>query len=186
MAVDRGLEAGALQKPTELAYLLDAYAGVASGLGVLEVGCDTGGTLLALAERVRGAQCVGVTLHGAAFSTRRPMVEMPASVTIIEGDSRRPATYALALEVHPRPFDLVFIDADHSYDGVRSDFNVWAQRARRGGLVAFHDICPHDPTTGCEVERFWHEVSERWSGPVESFADEPFTWGGVGLLGVPA
>lgn len=36
-------------------------------------------------------------------------------------------------------FDLVFIDADHSYEAVRDDIAMWRYRVRDGGLLAGHD-----------------------------------------------
>ena len=36
-------------------------------------------------------------------------------------------------------FSLVFIDADHSYEGVKADFSLWGPMIFEGGLVAFHD-----------------------------------------------
>lgn len=35
--------------------------------------------------------------------------------------------------------DLVFIDADHSYAGVRADIEAWTPHVKVGGRVAFHD-----------------------------------------------
>ena len=37
------------------------------------------------------------------------------------------------------PVELVFIDGDHSYDGLRSDWEAWSDRVSRGGLIALHD-----------------------------------------------
>jgi predicted O-methyltransferase YrrM len=37
------------------------------------------------------------------------------------------------------PVDVVFIDGDHSPEGVREDWNVWHPHVRPGGFVAFHD-----------------------------------------------
>src|SRR5260370_32225808 len=34
--------------------------------------------------------------------------------------------------------DFVLIDGDHSYDGVRTDFEMYARYVRPGGFVAFH------------------------------------------------
>jgi predicted O-methyltransferase YrrM len=36
-------------------------------------------------------------------------------------------------------FDFVFIDADHSYEGCRSDIEAWAGKIRAGGLLCGHD-----------------------------------------------
>ena len=34
---------------------------------------------------------------------------------------------------------LVYIDADHSYEGVISDIRAWFPKVKRGGYMAFHD-----------------------------------------------
>ena len=38
------------------------------------------------------------------------------------------------------PLDLLFIDGDHSYDGVRADFELYGRLVRPGGLIALHDV----------------------------------------------
>ena len=35
---------------------------------------------------------------------------------------------------------LLFIDGDHSYEGVKSDYEAWEQFVVRGGVIVFHDI----------------------------------------------
>jgi predicted O-methyltransferase YrrM len=35
--------------------------------------------------------------------------------------------------------DLLFIDADHSFKGVSSDWRNWSPFMRKGGVIAFHD-----------------------------------------------
>jgi predicted O-methyltransferase YrrM len=35
--------------------------------------------------------------------------------------------------------DLVFVDGDHSPEGCREDFDVWAPHLAGGGAIAFHD-----------------------------------------------
>jgi predicted O-methyltransferase YrrM len=53
-------------------------------------------------------------------------------VQIVVADSR---TWPL----EPRSFQLVFIDGDHSYDGVRADFAHWWPALEPGGSMVFHD-----------------------------------------------
>jgi predicted O-methyltransferase YrrM len=36
-------------------------------------------------------------------------------------------------------FDFLFIDADHSYEGCKADFEAWSPLVRSGGEIAFHD-----------------------------------------------
>jgi hypothetical protein len=36
--------------------------------------------------------------------------------------------------------DLVFVDGDHSYEGVKADWEAWHHRVQVGGYMAFHDF----------------------------------------------
>jgi len=36
--------------------------------------------------------------------------------------------------------DFLFLDADHSYEGIRADVNAWFPKLNAGALVVFHDI----------------------------------------------
>src|SRR5438105_6049980 len=36
-------------------------------------------------------------------------------------------------------FDLIFVDADHSYDSVRNDVAAWRSKVRPGGILCGHD-----------------------------------------------
>lgn len=44
--------------------------------------------------------------------------------------------WAILLKVD---FDLVFIDADHTYEAVKADIAAWAPKVRPGGILCFHD-----------------------------------------------
>lgn len=37
------------------------------------------------------------------------------------------------------PIDLLFIDADHSYQAVRRDWDDWSPYVKAGGIIALHD-----------------------------------------------
>jgi predicted O-methyltransferase YrrM len=37
------------------------------------------------------------------------------------------------------PVEFVFIDGDHSYDGLRSDWEVWSEQVSGAGVIALHD-----------------------------------------------
>jgi len=57
-----------------------------------------------------------------------------------------------------RPVDFLFIDADHTYEGVRSDYRRYSRLVRPGGLIALHDIVPGDPVGVGGVPEFWSEL----------------------------
>ena len=49
--------------------------------------------------------------------------------------------------------DFVFIDADHSYEGVKSDVTAWLPKVRNGGLLGGHDYANDNDPCGQEVKR---------------------------------
>lgn len=42
----------------------------------------------------------------------------------------------------PGTVDFVFVDGDHSENGVRGDIDAWLYKIRRNGIMAFHDYIP--------------------------------------------
>jgi predicted O-methyltransferase YrrM len=133
---------------------------------VVEIGTDQGGTLY-LWTRVAASDAVLVAIDTRplgllgqrspyalvrrGFARDRQRVEL-----ILPADSHDPATVgALERAVGARRVDFLFIDGDHSYKGVRRDFELYSPLVRSGGLVALHDIAsPIAPG----VSRFWEEL----------------------------
>jgi len=59
-------------------------------------------------------------------------------------------------EVQPfLPVDFLFIDGDHSYEGLRGDWLAWKDQVAAGGIVALHDSRCRN---GCGSERFTQDV----------------------------
>jgi len=81
--------------------------------------------------------------------------------------------------------DFLFIDGDHSYDGVRRDFLDYGPMVRPGGLVAFHDILHHSEGLGGEVSRFWAEIREDYE-VIELVEDRQQDGFGIGVIRVPS
>lgn len=48
-------------------------------------------------------------------------------------------------------FDMVFIDGDHSYEGVKSDTENAFEMVKSGGVIAWHDYTPDGQSEGCDV-----------------------------------
>jgi len=55
-------------------------------------------------------------------------------------------------------YDCIFIDADHTYEGVKKDFENSLNFLNDSGIIIFHDIGNAD--TG--VAKFWQEVKENF------------------------
>lgn len=59
-------------------------------------------------------------------------------------------------------YQYVYIDGDHSYEGVKTDFNLFWPRLDKHGLMVFHDVFVKKdvglPPFG--VWRFWQEIKK--------------------------
>lgn len=93
----------------------------------------------------------------------------------VQGDSHAAQTYDHVVDVLADTptaplFDFMFIDGDHTYDGVRNDWLIWSTLLRPGGIVAFHDTWPnhdrHEPgvVRWCDELRH-HFPSIEWTDP---------------------
>jgi predicted O-methyltransferase YrrM len=67
------------------------------------------------------------------------------------------------------PADLIFLDADHTYEAVRDDFLAWAPRLAPAGTIALHDSrpCPARPdlTDDDGPVRLANEILRAHHGP---------------------
>lgn len=74
---------------------------------------------------------------------------------LILGDSHHPDTLAKVTELGP--YDFIFIDGDHSYKGVKMD---WEMYGPLGKQVVFHDIVKPERgrNPGLEVWKLWQEL----------------------------
>ena len=69
--------------------------------------------------------------------------------------------------VWTRPIDILFIDGDHSYEGVRRDWDLFAPHVSPFGVVVFHDTiwdfgpAPQRTRDDMGVPRFVDELREQ-------------------------
>lgn len=88
------------------------------------------------------------------------LVEERKDAHIHFGDSTTDLFFKdVAQETHPcRQFDCIFIDADHSCEGVKKDYDNALKHIKNGGYIIFHDInsssCPG-------VMKIWEEASKQ-------------------------
>lgn len=81
-------------------------------------------------------------------------------VTEIAGNSHDPAYIEYAKQIIGSPVDFMFIDGDHTYEGVKADYFNFRDMVKPGGFIAFHDILdtPVHRSNGCYVAHFWNEL----------------------------
>lgn len=148
----RGVPAvdGVLQNRAELVLLCEWIA-AANVRRYLEIGIWTG-RLLSLLQRLFQFDTVAACDLGSARALGLPL-HLPAGTDLLEASSHSPAY--LAWRARHGAFDLVLIDGDHSYDGVRRDFDINRMLPHR--FLAFHDIANTHPRVE-GVKRLWEEL----------------------------
>lgn len=143
---------------------------------VMEIGTAQGGTNFLLGAALPEVTLkLAVDLHVQNTRLLAAFARPDCRQVFLNGSSYATETVARVRDVLAgRKLDVLFIDGDHSYAGVKADFEAYAPFVRSGGLVAFHDIVPdfltrYGRNTGRyagEVPRFWQDVrgvfAETW------------------------
>jgi len=159
---------------------------------VLEIGTCGGGTLWLWCQLATpDASIISVDLPRGAFGGGYHQLKTPfyrsfakpkQSLHLLRHSSHEDATHALVLSrLATRCVQFLFIDGDHSYAGVKQDFEMYREMVEPGGLIAFHDIMPHPNNRQCEVARFWHEIKDAYRH-TEIIANHMQGWAGIGVL----
>jgi len=74
-------------------------------------------------------------------------------IVFFDGTSRK------FFDEHPdEKFDIIFIDGDHSYDGVKFDFINSEKLLKKDGYLVFHDIASHQCSG---VNNLWNEIKKQ-------------------------
>jgi len=183
----------ALQKPTELVPLIQLLRSEELST-VAEIGTAHGGTFW-LWCRLAAPDATVVSMDlpgefaggGGSADEVLPLLRgyggEAQKLAFIRDDSHAPtAVEALISVLDGRQLDFLFIDGDHSYEGVKADFETFAPFVKPGGLVAFHDTLPQQ---SWGVSTFWLEVRDRFESfefvdPGDNRLGD--TWGGIGVL----
>lgn len=158
---------------------------------IVEIGTARGGTLLLL-TRVASydATIVSVDLPGGPFGGgyRRTHANLIRSfardrqkIHLVRGNSHSASTVDRVRAILGGQADCLFIDGDHTYDGVLADFEKYSPLVSADGLIAFHDIVPGLPENVGGVPNFWEDVRTRFEHR-EIVADWDQGGYGIGVL----
>ncbi len=181
---EKAIDTGALHKQFELSHLFSLVEGVKPKV-IVEIGLDVGGTFGTWHHLV-GNQCqiIGLDIKiPDQFKTPTPNHFM------LEGDSHSETTLGSLKKMMSAPIDVLFIDGDHSFNGVKMDFDMYSHLVRKGGIVAFHDINPdkHElfgQTTNADsgkVYKFWEQIKGQFRS--EEFIEKSGQDGyGIGVV----
>ena len=203
-----GAEIAPWQMRSEIRALVEHVAAEAPRT-VLEIGTSNGGSLYLFARAAApDALLISVDLPRGPFGGGYPRWRAPLyrsfagpqqQIRLLRGNSHSEAMLDEVRRVlGERPVDFLFIDGDHSYDGVKTDFERYTQLVRPGGLIALHDVVPQsaapraregasegDEFDPGEVAAFWREIRGEHDSTelVEDWSQGCF---GIGVIRKPA
>lgn len=158
---------------------------------VLEIGTAQGGNFFLLTRAAApDATLISLDLPGGlgggGYSEWKTHVYQQLTLprqkaAFIRGDSHATVSLkAVRQALAGNAVDLLFIDGDHTYEGVKQDYEMYSPLVRRGGVVALHDIVPN-PAPECKVDLFWNELKAQ--AAVEEIVEN---WGqgtmGIGIV----
>jgi len=138
---------------------------------VLEVGSLYGGTFYVLCK-LSNSNGVKISLDYPMYegqpeniklkNTHERMKTFADNVKIVTADSHLDSTKQKISEIlNGEELDFIFIDGDHTYEGVKKDFEMYSTFLKDGGYIAFHDINDTElhRSLNCYVAQFWNELT---------------------------
>jgi predicted O-methyltransferase YrrM len=186
-----GIQIAPMQVPSEITGLLK-FLETHRPERVLEIGTARGGTFFLLSRAAsEDAQLITLDLPNGPFGADsypwrtnlvRSLGRERQKIHALCADSQRGETLGQITKLLcGKALDLLFIDGDHRYEGVKSDFAMYAALVRKGGFVALHDIVPGEEKYVGGVPDFWREVKQgrRAHEFVENWKQGGY---GIGLL----
>ena len=159
---------------------------------LMEIGTAKGGTLFLFCQvALSNAEVISVDLPGGKFGGGYSQVKSKLYLAFAKGEQQIKLIRRNAHEIgtlnevkdilNDSQFDFLFIDGDHTYDGVKKDFEMYSPLVRKGGIVAFHDIVKQPAKSECEVNKFWNEIKTNYK-----FAEFVNNWNqetyGIGII----
>jgi len=159
---------------------------------LLEIGTAKGGTLFLFSQIAScDGQVLSIDLPGGKFGGGYAEKKIKLYHTFAKDNQKIILLRKNAHEINTlnevksilsgQKLDFLFIDGDHTYEGVKMDFEMYSPLVRRGGIVGFHDIAEQTIKNECEVNKFWNEIKRNYKYR-EFIYDLSTTKYGVGLI----
>lgn len=167
----------------------------------VEIGTARGGTLFLFCSVLpRDATIVSIDMpggkYGGYYKFRRLLYRTFArgnqKIHFIQADSHLVSTRQKVEKIlDGRVIDFMFIDGDHTYDGVKKDVELYEPIVK--GYITFHDICAKRPWTEWYknmkfIPDYWQEVKKEDSIEIvddwNQRNEKGDLWAGIGILKV--
>ncbi|MCF8199343.1 MAG: class I SAM-dependent methyltransferase [Sulfuritalea sp.] len=155
----------------------------------LEIGTAHGGTCF-IWSQLTSEEVIACDIndmsHQKSLYEKFPPASSACKVRLYSGDSHEPGfNSGIQRALNGRQVDFLFIDGDHTVEGVTADYEEYREFVRPGGVIAFHDIVDRQSIASNQVGQFWQRLKK--VADVEEFVENQFQTGyGIGILRVPS
>jgi hypothetical protein len=126
-----------LQYPREIKAYIDVLETFQPRETALEIGLDRGGTHFIWRQLFQEV----ISVDNNYWWCCKACVDFPSARSkIVYGNSKdAECIQCVAHILNGKLVDHLFIDGEHAYEGILSDFRNYSQFVRPGGIIAFHD-----------------------------------------------
>jgi cephalosporin hydroxylase len=154
----------------------------------MEIGTDQGGTFAIWSKLSKDGKRISVDIpHGQfgrldydEYERDNYLKSLGSDVTMLWGSSH---DYEMLQNVEniikEDLLDFLFIDGDHTYEGVKQDYEMYSNLVNEGGWIAFHDIndTERHRLRDVYVGKLWNELKgEKIEFNVNA------DWAGIGVI----
>ncbi len=157
-----------LQNPWEISELMKRVRAKRPQV-IVEIGTAKGGTLFLFCQHAaENATIISLDLpygrNGGGYprwkeGLYRKFAKAGQKLHLVRADSHLDQTRrTIERLLNGRRIDILMIDADHSYEGVRRDYTLYSPLLAADGFIALHDVIPNRFDPEIEVHRFWEEL----------------------------
>ncbi|ROL60861.1 class I SAM-dependent methyltransferase, partial [Bacteroidetes/Chlorobi group bacterium ChocPot_Mid] len=179
------------QKKEEFVPLLKILDKMPKKINALEIGFCDGGTSRGFCEIFDNVYSIDISNP---HKTWGMLMEEKSNWHCFSADSHSQETYEMIKSLGLR-FNFIFIDGDHTEEGVKKDFEMYKDFLEDDGIIAFHDILDtnYHRKENCYVSKFWKNLRTKefykneiiWTeGRNPDFLSHISNkeWGGIGYL----
>lgn len=159
---------------------------------ILEIGTANGGTLFLTAKLAHPeAHIISLDLPDGQFGGGYPsfkeefyksFASKNQSIDLIRADSHQLSSLNQVKKMlGDKKLDYLFIDGDHTYEGVKQDYEMYAPLTDNSAMIAFHDIAVHPESWNVQVNKLWDEIKANYA--CQEFIENKLQgWAGIGVL----
>jgi predicted O-methyltransferase YrrM len=124
---------------------------------VLAIGarqCQAERSILSALHENNFGKLISIDLHDRTDRVSSTFPELLPYWKLIIGDSHKQETFN---QIKDEKFDILLIDGDHSFLGIKQDYEMYEPLVKDGGYILFHDT--HNPNETCV--KYFQEIEAK-------------------------